>query len=643
MPWVDCQLEMYEMESIAPSVRKKLRALLKPLSLNIWTTPMILIITALAISTVGITSYQIVKNLILKQLQEKALLQIRLGTDEIDQWLARHSSEVQTLANTDIVRSCNWSAMKPYLQAEVKRIGEHHISLSLPNGIYYTTYGASGYNKDRDFIQKALLGQVNVSDPFISRTSDVPLVAISSPIRRNYDTATPPIGVLTGNLQVKLVAQVVNRLHYGSGSYAFALDSRGETIIHPNPAMMSTVDKPRPIFLKSPNPYIAALAERMIDKQQGIQLIPIENTDKYVAYAPLKEVNWSIALIIPRQNIESQLMPLNLLTLILGSILLIAMIIAWRQMELSEQAKMQVVLLSQQQKTLQNQSEQLEQTLRELQETQIQLVQKEKMSSLGQLVAGVAHEINNPVSFIYGNLTPAREYIQNLIGLLQLYQKHYPNPVAEIENHSTAIELDFLIEDLPKLLTSMQSGANRIKEIVLSLRNFSRLDEAEMKKVNIHDGIDSTLLILEHRLKATTQHPKIAVIREYADLPPIECYPGQMNQVFMNILANAIDALEESMIEHPQIRVQTQSIDTEQVKITITDNGVGIPENIHSQLFNPFFTTKPVGKGTGLGLSISYQIITEKHRGKLQCISFPGEGTEFAMEIPIHQKRADSD
>jgi len=301
------------------------------------------------------------------------------------------------------------------------------------------------------------------------------------------------------------------------------------------------------------------------------------------------------------------------------------------------------VLLSQQQKTLQNQSEQLEQTLRELQETQIQLVQKEKMSSLGQLVAGVAHEINNPVSFIYGNLTPAREYIQNLIGLLQLYQKHYPNPVAEIENHSTAIELDFLIEDLPKLLTSMQSGANRIKEIVLSLRNFSRLDEAEMKKVNIHDGIDSTLLILEHRLKATTQHPKIAVIREYADLPPIECYPGQMNQVFMNILANAIDALEESMIEHPQIRVQTQSIDTEQVKITITDNGVGIPENIHSQLFNPFFTTKPVGKGTGLGLSISYQIITEKHRGKLQCISFPGEGTEFAMEIPIHQKRADSD
>ncbi|WP_334790356.1 ATP-binding protein [Nostoc sp.] len=278
-----------------------------------------------------------------------------------------------------------------------------------------------------------------------------------------------------------------------------------------------------------------------------------------------------------------------------------------------------------------------------------QLVQSEKMSSLGQLVAGVAHEINNPVSFIYGNITFANQYIQDVLSLLQLYQQNYPNPVTEIQEKTEAIDLNFLIADLPNLLTSMTVGAERITEIVLSLRNFSRLDEAEMKAVNIHEGIDSTLMILEHRLKPKSDYLAIEVIKDYGDLPLVGCYVGQLNQVFMNLLANAIDALEEGVenrewgvgekaLPTPQIRIHTKLTSENQVVIRIADNGLGIPEDVQKHLFEPFFTTKPVGKGTGLGLSISYQIITQKHQGTLQCISAPGEGTEFIIVIPLNQQ-----
>ncbi|MBD2353916.1 PAS domain S-box protein [Tolypothrix sp. FACHB-123] len=292
---------------------------------------------------------------------------------------------------------------------------------------------------------------------------------------------------------------------------------------------------------------------------------------------------------------------------------------------------------------LKQRTSELEQTLQEYQRIQSQLIQSEKMSSIGQLVAGVAHEINNPVNFIYGNLGHADNYTHDLLNFLKLYQKHYPNPPLEIQDEAEAIDLDFLLQDLPHLLLSMKVGADRIRKIVASLRTFSRFDEADLKFADIHEGIDSTLMILDYRLKAKPNRPTIQVIKDYSDLPLIQCYAGQLNQVFMNILANAIDALEESYESQKldcdclTIRICTEKTNAQHITIRIADNGPGITEQVLNRLFDPFYTTKPVGKGTGMGLSISYQIITERHSGSIKCISSPGQGAEFVIEIPIEQ------
>ncbi|MGL5059279.1 MAG: sensor histidine kinase [Microcoleus sp.] len=328
------------------------------------------------------------------------------------------------------------------------------------------------------------------------------------------------------------------------------------------------------------------------------------------------------------------------------------------------------VAMRESQAQLRHQAQQLEMALLELQRTQTQLIQTEKMSSLGQLVAGVAHEINNPIGFIYSNLHHAKEYSQSLMKMLYLYQQHCPKSIPEIAAEAENIELDYILEDLPQVLNSMQQGAERIRDIVLSLRNFCRLDEAQMKCVNIHDGIDNTLMLLQNQLKGKPGQPSIAVDKDYGELPLVECYPGQLNQVFMNILVNAIYAIqEESRIKNaefkeqeklekleknisnpgcllavnncqcssPTIRIRTELSEEKNAIIRIYDSGPGMTTDVRKRLFDPFFTTKPVGQGTGLGMSISYEIIVNQHGGKLQCISELGKGTEFAIEIPIQQ------
>jgi len=286
----------------------------------------------------------------------------------------------------------------------------------------------------------------------------------------------------------------------------------------------------------------------------------------------------------------------------------------------------------------QEQAAKLEVTLCELQQAQTQLIQAEKMSSLGQMVAGIAHEINNPVSFIFGNLTYTEEYTGKLMKLLQMYRDEYPEPSPAIQEEIEVLELDFLLDDLPKMLSSMQVGATRIRDIVRSLRNFSRLNESDMKKVNIHEGIDSTLMILEHRLKVQPDRPAIQIVKEYGQLPLVECYAGLLNQVFMNIIANAIDVLQEPLENPGIIRIRTEVEGTLAV-IRIADNGAGITEQVKQRIFDPFYTTKRIGSGTGMGLAISHSIIVEKHKGEIKCFSAVGKGTEFRIELPIQRTK----
>jgi two-component system, NtrC family, sensor kinase len=596
--------------------------------------------TALVVGMTAYFSYQVMRASTLENLKQKAFLKVDGGTQTIDQWIALRKSETASIANAPITQTMDWATIQPYFQSEYQRLNTFlpYLGIINPQGKFFNLLkGANNPSlQDRPHFKQGMAGESTVLDPIISRVTGRPIIVFASPVwsALAQDQDRKPIGVVNAPIGVEKITEVVQQLKYGEGSYAFALNSKGEAITHPDTTLMSTLEKPAPSLVQSADPNLAKIAQKMVNRQQGIELTSLNGIQKYVVYLPLKEVNWSVALVIPRHNIESQLKLLDgiaVIVLVLASTLIAVLI----YIQTTEQTHLKRANLLAE--------AEVARTSAELQASQVQMVQSEKMSALGNLVAGVAHEINNPIACVIGNVEAIEQSIKDLFYIIDLYAQRLPKPDAELKQELEEIDLDYLREDLPKLLQSMQDGGDRVKSISKSLRAFSRADTDTKYSFNIHEGIDSTVLILRHRLKANTEHPEIQIIKNYGSLPNIQCFPGQLNQVFMNILANAIDALEESnqgrsfaaIVEQPNTITICTSVEEHGVRISIADNGPGIPESVKDRIFEQSFTTKAVGKGTGLGLAIAHQIVVEKHGGSLEVQSTAGQGTEFCLRLPM--------
>ncbi|MDZ8084901.1 MAG: ATP-binding protein [Nostoc sp. DedQUE12b] len=535
-----------------------------------------------------------------------------------------------------------------------------------------------------------------------------PPYIVASAGRPIYDASKKLIGVVGAEIHLLKLSEFLQKLNVSSFGQVFIMERDGMLVANSAQEKPFTVvnnEIKRLKAIDSPNPMLQSIAKQLQQRIPDFQ--SITNTQKlkvnvqgenfYVHVVPWRDQNgldWLVVVGIPEKTYMSQIHANTHISILLcfGALIVATTIgiftsrriadpilrlnqttqaIAFGDLEqtlpegnihelntlahsfnhMAGQLRESFIALENSNAELEARVEErtveLKTAMSELQRTQAQVLQSEKMSSLGQLVAGIAHEINNPVNFIHGNITHLDEYTQNLLQMIYLYQERYSSHDPEIQALAQEIDLEFLIEDLQKILPSMKMGTERIRNIVRSLRNFSRMDEAEFKAVDIHEGIESTLLILQHRLKDKPDRPAIEVVKNYGNLPQVECYPGQLNQVLMNILVNAMDALDELDIkrtcqhieENPsQITIRTSVVDSQSIEIAIADNAQGMPESVQNRIFDPFFTTKPVGKGTGMGMAISYQIITEKHGGRLQCFSSLGQGTNFIIQVPIRQK-----
>ncbi|MDJ1174860.1 sensor histidine kinase [Roseofilum capinflatum] len=614
--------------------------------------------------------------------------------DRVTQWDRMNSLLVQNLSRQPGVSPLTPQQLRPLLVSTHRTYQDQVWSIGAvnPEGGFMALSEKETIEplnfSDRRWFQEAIKGQPITRETIITRRTGEPAVIFSAPIYAEGGDRLIPQGVIRVGMVLTEISKVIDMTQIGETGFAFLVDEQGQLLAHPNHRLLEG-------SLKDFSDYPPV--QRLLKGEEG----PLNFTDRdrirWLSTSVKLANGWGIVLmqqksevLAPQQSYHRSAILLSLLTLIVvGSItwhfsrwvtqpLTNLTEAVWN---LSKGQWTQRVYLSQEDelgtlakafnrmaaqlqltfKALQaakddlelkvaERTQQLNTTLEELQQTQAQMIQSEKMSSLGQMVAGVAHEINNPVGFIHGNLAHAQTYAEDLLSLVQLYRESYPQPPEAIQEEIEAIELDFLLEDFPKTLQSMQVGTVRIREIVKSLRNFSRLDEAEVKQVNVHEGIDSTLMILQNRLKCGDTYAAIEVTKHYQELPAITCYPGQLNQVFMNLLSNAIDALEErnhqldqqSLKENPsQITITTEPLRNDWISIRIRDNGSGIPESAQPRLFDPFFTTKPIGKGTGLGLSISYQIITQRHGGRLWFESSPEKGTEFVVEIPVMNSAVD--
>ncbi|MEB3281639.1 MAG: ATP-binding protein [Lyngbya sp.] len=652
------------------------------------------------LTAMGLTSYRAAK--ILHQEAEKDLTtQAQALAMQVSQWDKMNTLALQNFSQNISLINTNSTQLqsslvilqnsyKDYLwSVGIANLEGKFIALSESNKIEPINYS------DRSWFQGAILGNPITREIIISRRTGEPAAIFSAPIREQNpltpaeNSSTFPSGKIIGVIRLGILlnelAEAVGATRVGETGFAILVDQKGQLIAHPNSQLLSG-EKLTDLSLYPP-------VKQLLNNDQGLFYFTDDRGIQWLSYSIQLENKWGAIVLQQQAEVFAKVrsfwqLEITIAIIATGGMGILMGLLAHRLIQpisdLTEAASQvsqgkwhqqvqvrgqdELAILAQTFNRMAKALKQsfslltkineelkasearerekaiaLEQSLQKLQQAQSQLIQTEKMSSLGQIVAGVAHEINNPVNFIHGNLIYLRQYSKDLLKLIEIYQKNETQIPVKVLQTIEEIELDFIKEDLDKLLNSMQIGSHRIREIVESLRHFSRLDESEVKSVDIHTGIDSTLMLLKHRLKGESGHPDIELIKTYEKLPLVDCYPGQMNQVLLNIINNAIDAVQESFSEQktalnnqsPQIKIKTKVRDPDAVAIHILDNGSGISEEIKTKIFDPFFTTKPVGKGTGLGLAISYQIVVQKHRGKLECHSQMGKGTEFIITIPI--------
>jgi two-component system, NtrC family, sensor kinase len=620
---------------------------------------LVILCTTLIAAGIAIAGYHLVRSTLLENIKQNALLEVKREADDIDRWLAIRLAEIQAIASNPTVRTLDWNKIHPYFDQEVDRIHDFaSLTFALPDGQYYNSYTGSqvftkpnvaGNISDRSYFQKAMSGEANISDPFMSRSMKIPSFAIAAPVWQDGYRSRAPIAEIHAQVKVDRIAEVVQGLRYGDGSYSLVVNPKGEAIVHPDRNLMTLAEKPAPSLLTHKDPGFVRLAQLMSKGEYGIQLTQIEQQSVYIAYVPLPTAKWSIGLIIPRQNIESKLATLNLFALCLATLPIIAALFAAKQLQLTRQAQERLELLQNQkynlkryQKLLRQQARESQTMLASLQRTQAQLINSQVMLSLGQLLSGVIAEIKRPNAAIAQQVEHSNQQLQRIDRLLP---KLIAEPRASIWQEHQHEMLNQAVSGLEQSLQTTETHVQRIHRLLQSLQGLTQSQD-QLQAVNINQLIDDAIRLLAHRLVVNAvenplHHPSIRIVQQYAEVPLLECYPAQINQILLHLFNNAIDAIETrfhraAQTEQPLIRVRTQLLHSGQVLIRITDNGIGIAANDQARLFTPFFTTKPQSQGNGLGLFICQNIV-QRHQGKIRCISIPNRGTDFLIELPLRQ------